>query len=97
MMQTPDFPRSSRCTFQRGTRLLQRCNLALKIVLRRTLLAAIDDGRMPWEPLDEDNIRSVDFMAVVDRRYAIVCASVSRPGDSGVPARLKGNTTAPRR
>jgi uncharacterized protein len=36
------------------------------------IVMGIDDGRMPWEPLDEASIRSVDFVAVVDRRYAYV-------------------------
>ena len=36
------------------------------------IVMGIDDGRMPWEPVDEANIRSVDFVAVVDRRYSYV-------------------------
>lgn len=44
------------------------------------IVMGIDDGRMPWEPLDEENIRSVDFMAVVDRRYAYANTTYSSFG-----------------
>lgn len=46
------------------------------------LVLNIDDGRKPWEPLDEENIRSFNSMALVDRRYAYVqsqYASMSGP------------------
>jgi len=36
------------------------------------LCLGIDDGRYPWEPLDENNIRSFDSMSFVDRRYSYV-------------------------
>jgi phage-related protein (TIGR01555 family) len=36
------------------------------------LVMGIDDGRNPWDPLDEENIRSFDSLALVDRRYSYV-------------------------
>lgn len=36
------------------------------------LLMGIDDGRMPYEPLDEDNIRDFYSLQLVDRRYAYI-------------------------
>lgn len=41
------------------------------------IVMGIDDGRMPWEPVDEENIRSVDFLTFVDRRYAYVQSTYS--------------------
>ena len=32
----------------------------------------VDDGGYPWEPVNEDRIRSFDFLSLVDRRYAYV-------------------------
>lgn len=32
----------------------------------------VDDGGMPWEPVNEDRIQSFDFLSLVDRRYAYV-------------------------
>ena len=32
----------------------------------------INDGRFPWEPVDEENIESVDYLNVIDRRYSYV-------------------------
>lgn len=40
----------------------------------------IDDGRMPWEPLDEENIRSFDAISLVDRRYSYVQSQYSGMG-----------------
>lgn len=38
----------------------------------------IDDGGFPWEPLNEDRIRSFDYLTLVDRRYAYVQSQYSR-------------------
>ena len=35
-------------------------------------IMGIDDGGYPWEPVNEDRIRSFDFLSLVDRRYAYV-------------------------
>jgi phage-related protein (TIGR01555 family) len=43
----------------------------------------IDDGRNPWEPLDEENIRSFDSISLVDRRYAYVQSQYSGIGGIG--------------
>ena len=37
----------------------------------------IDDGGYPWEPVDEDRIRSFDYISLVDRRYAYVQSQYS--------------------
>jgi uncharacterized protein len=44
------------------------------------LIMGIDDGRMPWEPLDEDNIRSFDSLSLVDRRYSFVQSQYAAMG-----------------
>jgi phage-related protein (TIGR01555 family) len=47
------------------------------------LVMGLDDGRMPWEPLDENRIKSFDFLSLVDRRYAYVqsqYSALSQPG-----------------
>ena len=36
------------------------------------LILGINDGREPWEPVDEKNIKSVDFVNQVDRRFSYV-------------------------
>jgi hypothetical protein len=41
------------------------------------LLLNINDGGYPWEPLDEENIRSFDSISLVDRRYAYVQSQYS--------------------
>jgi uncharacterized protein len=41
------------------------------------LVLGLNDGGMPWEPLDEDKIRSFDFLSLVDRRYAYVQSQYS--------------------
>jgi len=46
------------------------------------LIMGIDDGRMPWEPLDEDNIRSFDSLSLVDRRYSYVQSQYAAMGMS---------------
>ena len=46
------------------------------------LLMGIDDGRMPWEPLDENNIRDFYSLSLVDRRYAYVQSQYSGMGVS---------------
>ena len=43
-------------------------------------LLNIDDGRLPSEPLDEENIRSFDSISIVDRRYAYVLSQYSAMG-----------------
>jgi uncharacterized protein len=41
------------------------------------LVMGINDGRFPWEPVDEDRIRSFDYLSLVDRRYAYVQSQYS--------------------
>ena len=41
------------------------------------LVMNIDDGRAPWEPVDEKNIKSFNGLAPVDRRYAYVQSQYS--------------------
>lgn len=36
------------------------------------LILGIDDGRQPFEPVDEENIKSIRFINQVDRRFAYV-------------------------
>ena len=36
------------------------------------LVMAIDDGRMPWQPVDENNIKSIRALNQIDRRFAYV-------------------------
>jgi phage-related protein (TIGR01555 family) len=36
------------------------------------LILGINDGRYPWEPVDERNIQSIDFINQVDRRFSYV-------------------------
>jgi uncharacterized protein len=36
------------------------------------LLLGVNDGRYPWEPIDEDNIQSIEFVNQVDRRFSYV-------------------------
>jgi phage-related protein (TIGR01555 family) len=43
------------------------------------LILGIDDGREPWEPLDEKNIKSFDFINQIDRRFAYVQDYYSDP------------------
>jgi uncharacterized protein len=46
------------------------------------LLMGIDDGRYPWEPLDEGNIREFYSLSLVDRRYAYVQSQYAQMGTS---------------
>lgn len=32
------------------------------------ILVGFNDGRDPWEPLDEENVQSIDYMTVLDKR-----------------------------
>jgi phage-related protein (TIGR01555 family) len=40
-------------------------------------IMGIDDGGFPWEPVNEDRIRSFDYISLVDRRYAYVQSQYS--------------------
>ena len=44
------------------------------------LVMNIDDGRAPYEPLDEKNIRSFTSISAVDRRFAFVQSQYSNMG-----------------
>ncbi len=41
------------------------------------LIMGIDDGKFPWEPVDEDRIRDFEYLSLVDRRYAYVQSQYS--------------------
>jgi phage-related protein (TIGR01555 family) len=41
------------------------------------LLLNVDDGGYPWEPLDEDNIKSFNSVSLIDRRFAYVQSQYS--------------------
>jgi phage-related protein (TIGR01555 family) len=44
------------------------------------LILGIDDGGMPWEPLQEDRIKSIDYTALIDRRFAYLQGQYSQIG-----------------
>lgn len=48
------------------------------------LVMNIDDGRAPYEPVDENNIRSFNSMAPVDRRFAFVISQYSDYGPNQI-------------
>jgi phage-related protein (TIGR01555 family) len=42
------------------------------------LIMGLDDGREAWEPLDENNIKSLDYLNWVDRRFAYAQSQYAR-------------------
>lgn len=61
------------------------------------LIMGIDDGREMWEPLNEDNIRSFDYLNWVDRRYAYAqsqYATLNSPSYGKVEIYLISNAIA---
>jgi phage-related protein (TIGR01555 family) len=42
------------------------------------LVMGLNDGRHPWEPLDEENIKSLDYLNWVDRRFAYAQSQYAR-------------------
>ena len=44
------------------------------------LILGVDDGGMPWEPLQEDRIKSFDYTALIDRRFAYLQGQYSQIG-----------------
>jgi phage-related protein (TIGR01555 family) len=60
-------------------------------------ILGINDGRTPDQPVDEDNIQSIDFVNVLDRRMAYVnsyYSNLSEPGLGQAESYLVANAVA---